>query len=191
MRRLLAALGIVGLLSSPAGAASVCVTTSSAGTNLSVSCGDFPVAEVNWWTGWADTEGELCEDDSCEPGNIDCGCHADEGIFWFISRSDTDPYDNVGALGSNEVYLWLECTSFTDWQAAEFGLSSSVPILSIEAQGGFLSVGAGTDVFLVSASGCLPEWSGPMVAAVIHLEGTVSVDEMTSGSWGRTKGSYR
>jgi hypothetical protein len=172
------------------GAADLCVTTSDANDrNISVLCGSG-TGIPNLYAGYGATTGEICTMDGCPNPGGDCGCGTAGPFQWYVSRSATDPYDTVGTLSSNELYLWLTvCSPNTGWLAAEFGLDGTLSVQSFEPMNGFQSFGTGSDVMLSHASGCLA--LGDHLAGVIHLQSAVPVPGgVEAGSWGRTKAQY-
>ncbi len=178
------------LLAPPAHGADLCVAPSSGGANLSADC-TVTEAYLNWWTGYGETPAELCENDGCDPGDIDCGCAADAGAHWSISRSAADPHDNVGTLSSNTLYLWMACTAYHSWSATEFSLSGSLPVVSFTPMNGFQNAGSGADLLLSHENGCLDPDAGPFLTGIIQLGAATAVDEPGFRSWGRVKAGYR
>jgi hypothetical protein len=150
------------------------------------------VSEVfpNYWMGYGTTAAEACIEDGCDPGDIDCGCFADGGAFWSISRSETDPNDHVGPLSSSVLYLWLSCISMDSFHFAYVAFDGSLSVSSFEPRNGFLNVEDPYELLLTHESGCLDE--GQHLAGVIHLEDAVSVSSGVTGkSWSRTKAMFK
>lgn len=192
MRCLCFAGGLLLLSAASSSAQNLCITTSTANSrDISVECGGTSIANLH--EGYGETSAELCIFDGCpnppDPGS-DCGCGMSGSFEWYVSRSDTDPYDTTGSLSSNELYLWLEiCGPTNGWLAAEFGLSGTLNVQSFQPVGGFQDFGTGTDLMINNAAGCVT--ASTSLVGILHLASAVPVPgDMEPSSWGRTKAFY-
>jgi hypothetical protein len=190
MLRLFEATAVIVLLAGPSLAADLCITGSAANSrNISVLCSSG-TGISNLHAGFGETVAETCTMDGCPNPGGDCGCGMDGPFQWWISRSTTDPYDTLGPLTSNQLYLWLTiCSSNTGWAAAELGLAGSLQVESFLAMNGFQSFGSGSDIMVTHASGCLA--LGDYLVGTIQVQSAVPVPGgVDSGTWGHTKALY-
>ena len=170
---------LIALVCQPSMADTLC----TGGTQYSVACPSLD-AIPNAYIGYA-SEGEPCD----SRGELDDWLCYHWGAAWTISRSADYPFDNVGPILDSKLYLWLACLSgpFNEWAAAELNPVGDVNVESVEMMNGFLNAGGSSQLLLHHVEECVSDEEMPVLVAVLHVAGSVSVEDR---GWGSIKADY-
>ena len=170
------------LIAAPVVADELCFVPSPTNQwNVTIDCDQNPWD--NDWIGYS-TSGVPCQDVSSIKFCLD-------EYSWMISRESNDPLANGGPIPPDStLYLWA-CTELGGGiSAAEFAISGSLEIVSVNMVGGFANFGTLPEFLIVSPT-CE---KGFYVAAelAVSSSGTVGSPERWRDSpWGQIKALYR